>query len=46
MPVAVTNGTELVYEDLGPRTGVPLVFIHGWTADMHRWDEQVAFFAG
>ena len=25
--------------------GVPLVFVHGWTANRHRWDHQVAHFA-
>jgi len=45
MPVTEVNGAKLVYEDLGPRSGIPLVFVHGWTANLHRWDEQVKFFS-
>ncbi|MCL5935258.1 MAG: alpha/beta hydrolase [Firmicutes bacterium] len=45
MPIAQVNGVKLVFEDLGLKSGIPLVFVHGWTADMHRWDEQVKFFS-
>lgn len=45
MAVAEVNGVKLVYEDLGPRSGIPLVFIHGWTADLHRWDDQARYFS-
>ncbi|WP_406480737.1 alpha/beta fold hydrolase [Streptomyces sp. NBC_01615] len=47
MPQLEVDGATLTYDDEGPRDGdgVPLVFIHGWTADRHRWDHQVAHFA-
>jgi len=46
MPKLDVDGLGLAYDDLGPRDGVPLVFIHGWTANRHRWDEQLGHFAG
>ncbi|MFF4353435.1 alpha/beta fold hydrolase [Streptomyces sp. NPDC001530] len=47
MPQLEVDGAALTYDDEGPRDGdgVPLVFIHGWTANRHRWDHQVAHFA-
>ncbi|HET9877285.1 MAG TPA: alpha/beta hydrolase [Mycobacterium sp.] len=43
------GGAALAYEDSGAPEGAaaatPLVFIHGWTADRHRWDHQMAHFA-
>ncbi|KAB1142408.1 alpha/beta fold hydrolase [Streptomyces luteolifulvus] len=41
------DGAALTYDDEGPRdgAGVPLVFVHGWTANRHRWDHQMAHFA-
>ncbi|MFG2779788.1 alpha/beta fold hydrolase [Streptomyces prunicolor] len=48
MPNLEVNGAVLVYDDEGPRDGdggVPLVFLHGWTANRHRWDDQFAHFA-
>jgi pimeloyl-ACP methyl ester carboxylesterase len=47
MPQLEVDGAALTYDDEGPRDGdgVPLVFIHGWTADRHRWDHQVAHFS-
>jgi len=48
MPKLEVDGAVLVYDDEGPRDGdggVPLVFIHGWTAGRHRWDDQFAHFA-
>ncbi|MEV8544863.1 alpha/beta fold hydrolase [Streptomyces sp. NPDC051572] len=48
MPKLEVDGAVLVYDDEGPRDGdggVPLVFIHGWTANRHRWDDQFAHFA-
>jgi 3-oxoadipate enol-lactonase len=47
MPQFDVDGAALTYDDEGPRDGdgVPLVFVHGWTADRHRWDHQVAHFA-
>ncbi len=47
MPQLEVDGAALTYDDEGPRDGdgVPLVFVHGWTADRHRWDHQMAHFA-
>ncbi|MFI2346561.1 alpha/beta fold hydrolase [Streptomyces sp. NPDC019443] len=47
MPHLAVDGAALTYDDEGPRDGdgVPVVFIHGWTADRHRWDHQMAHFA-
>ncbi|MET8452070.1 alpha/beta fold hydrolase [Streptomyces sp. NPDC005209] len=47
MPQLEVDGAVLTYDDEGPRDGdgAPLVFIHGWTANRHRWDHQVAHFA-
>ncbi|MGP4048708.1 alpha/beta fold hydrolase [Streptomyces sp. 2A115] len=47
MPQLSVDGAVLTYDDEGPRDGdgVPLVFIHGWTANRHRWDHQMANFA-
>ncbi|WP_328393117.1 alpha/beta hydrolase [Streptomyces sp. NBC_00390] len=47
MPQLDVDGAALTYDDEGPRDGdaVPLVFIHGWTANRHRWDHQVEHFA-
>ncbi len=44
MPIEKINGIDLFYEDHGPKEGIPLVLIHGWTANMHRWDEQIKYF--
>ncbi|MEU9238982.1 alpha/beta hydrolase [Streptomyces sp. NPDC048385] len=47
MPRFEVDGAALAYDDEGPRDGgaAPLVFIHGWTANRHRWDHQMAHFA-
>jgi pimeloyl-ACP methyl ester carboxylesterase len=47
MPQLEVDGAELTYDDEGPRESgnVPLVFLHGWTANRHRWDHQMAHFA-
>lgn len=47
MPQLDVDGATLTYDDEGPRDGVgaPLVFVHGWTADRHRWDHQVEHFS-
>ncbi|MET7850642.1 alpha/beta fold hydrolase [Streptomyces avermitilis] len=48
MPQLAVDGAGMTYDDEGPHDGdggVPLVFIHGWTADRHRWDHQMAHFA-
>lgn len=46
MPQLEVDGAALTYDDEGPRDGdgVPLVFIHGWTANRHRWDHQLDHF--
>ena len=46
MPMFDVDGVGLAYDDLGRRDGVPLVFIHGWTANRRRWDDQLGHFAG
>ncbi|MFE0450009.1 alpha/beta fold hydrolase [Streptomyces sp. NPDC058914] len=47
MPQLEVDGAALRYDDEGPRDGggVPLVFVHGWTANRHRWDHPVAHFS-
>ncbi|WNM32185.1 alpha/beta fold hydrolase [Streptomyces sp. Li-HN-5-11] len=47
MPQLEVDGAVLTYDDEGPRDGdgVPLVFVHGWTADRHRWDHQLEHFS-
>ena len=47
MPQLEVDGATLTYDDEGPRDGegVPLVFVHGWTANRHRWDHQTAHFS-
>ncbi|WP_330455954.1 alpha/beta hydrolase [Streptomyces sp. NBC_00820] len=47
MPQLEVAGAVLTYDDEGPRDAadVPLVFVHGWTANRHRWDHQTAHFA-
>ncbi|GAB2746834.1 alpha/beta fold hydrolase [Streptomyces bullii] len=47
MPQLEVDGARLTYDDEGPRDGdgVPLVFVHGWTANRHRWDHQMEHFA-
>lgn len=48
MPQLELDGAALTYDDEGPRDAVdvPLVFVHGWTANRHRWDHQTAHFSG
>ncbi|MFK4106747.1 alpha/beta fold hydrolase [Streptomyces sp. NPDC019531] len=47
MPQLEVDGAALTYDDEGPRDGdaVPLVLIHGWTANRRRWDHQLSHFA-
>jgi pimeloyl-ACP methyl ester carboxylesterase len=47
MPQLDVAGAALTYDDEGPRDapGAPLVFVHGWTADRHRWGHQIAHFS-
>ena len=37
MPRIKANGIEIEYEDTGPRTGVPLLFINGFGSQMTSW---------
>ncbi|ARP73581.1 alpha/beta hydrolase [Streptomyces pluripotens] len=48
MPQLEVAGAALTYDDEGPRDAMltPLVLVHGWTANRHRWDHQVAHFRG
>ncbi len=39
------DGVGLAYEEAGSGAATPLVFIHGWTANRHRWDHQFEHFA-
>ncbi len=32
-----SDGAALAYTELGPRGGIPLVFLHGWLADAGAW---------
>lgn len=47
MPQLDVDGARLTYDDEGPRDAVevPVVFVHGWTANRHRWDHQMAHFS-
>ncbi|MEV6836594.1 alpha/beta hydrolase [Streptomyces sp. NPDC051133] len=47
MPQLDVEGAALTYDDEGPRDAreAPLVLVHGWTADRHRWDHQLAHFS-
>lgn len=38
------DGVGLAYDDEGSGDGAALVFIHGWTANRHRWDRQMDHF--
>ena len=40
MPTMKINEVDFYYEDEGPAAGIPLVMVHGWTADRRRWDHQ------
>ncbi|KOV64165.1 alpha/beta fold hydrolase [Streptomyces sp. MMG1121] len=47
MPQFDVAGAVLTYDDEGLRDAreVPVVFVHGWTANRHRWDHQTAHFS-
>lgn len=38
------DGVALAYDDEGAGDATPLVLIHGWTANRHRWDHQIEHF--
>ncbi len=35
------GGTKLVYRQLGPDTGVPVIFLNHLAAELDRWDPRV-----
>lgn len=35
------GGTALVYRQLGPTTGVPVIFLNHLAAELDRWDPRV-----
>ena len=38
------DGTQIYYNDWGPRDAQPIVFHHGWPLSADDWDNQVMFF--
>jgi 3-oxoadipate enol-lactonase len=44
MPIKKIRGIQLSYDDLGPKEGQPIVFIHGHPFNRSMWDEQVVYF--
>jgi non-heme chloroperoxidase len=47
MPIHRTkDGTDIYFNDLGPREAQPVVFHHGWPLSGDDWDAQVMFFLG
>lgn len=38
------NGTQIYYNDWGPKDAQPIVFHHGWPLSADDWDNQVMFF--
>ncbi len=45
MKLETINGVKLAIDVKGKGKDTPIVFVHGWTADMHRWDDQFEYFA-
>jgi pimeloyl-ACP methyl ester carboxylesterase len=41
-----SDGVRLVYDDLGPRDGLPVVLCHGLAAQAAQFADDAAFFAG
>jgi pimeloyl-ACP methyl ester carboxylesterase len=35
------GGVDFAYRDLGPRTDVPVIFLHHFTAVLDDWDPRV-----
>jgi non-heme chloroperoxidase len=45
MPTITTSdGTEIYYNDLGPKDAQPIMFHHGWPLSGDDWDNQMMFF--
>ncbi len=40
------DGTDIYYNDWGPRDAQPIVFHHGWPLSADDWDNQAMFFLG
>src|SRR5678816_814339 len=38
------DGTQIYYNDWGPKDARPIVFHHGWPLSADDWDNQVMFF--
>lgn len=38
-----SDGVRIFYRDWGPRTGLPVVFSHGWPLSADAWDAQMLF---
>lgn len=43
MPHATSNGVRLYYEESG--RGIPVVFVHEFSGDLHSWDAQMRRFS-
>ncbi|HLP85003.1 MAG TPA: alpha/beta hydrolase [Phycisphaerales bacterium] len=43
--VKTPDGVNIFYRELGDRTGVPIVFSHGWPLSADDWDPQMFYFA-
>jgi non-heme chloroperoxidase len=45
MPSITTkDGTQIFYNDWGPKSAQPIVFHHGWPLSSDDWDNQLLFF--
>ena len=45
MPTITTrDGTQIFYNDWGPRSAQPIMFHHGWPLSADDWDSQILFF--
>lgn len=39
-----SDGTEIFFNDWGPKTAQPIFFHHGWPLSADEWDNQMMFF--
>jgi non-heme chloroperoxidase len=42
--IKTKDGTQIYYNDWGPRDAQPIVFHHGWPLSADDWDNQMMFF--
>jgi non-heme chloroperoxidase len=42
--VSAADGTQIFYNDWGPRDAQPIMFHHGWPLSSDDWDTQMLFF--